>query len=612
MNTRWRVAAVIAALPGLIQPFWPGLNIGNDASRDLVAGLDIAWSGAVYADGPAVFGTALGSLGPFYYYLLAIPWLTGHPTGTLALLIAGLRLATLWLVYDTARRLGGSAVAWAACLVYATLSVVGESADPLSHNELAPLLVALCLRALIRADGGAGGWWVALAGAALGMAAQFNLSSAAAFPALLWSAAGPGRARRALRIAAATGGFLLPFMPRIGLALVVRGDPVVFSGYATIAQAAATSRFVPMAGWQAAGGIHCIAALLGYAALRGAPAMRVVWRPMILWLQWTVPIGVALAMRYGVLRYALASVVPLAIVAAYGLAGGWRTEGDDRLARPWWRRRWLGSVAVAASLLGAFGATTEGLLAMRMGAPEHGALYESMQWTHARLARLAQANGAMTSSDLFRFVHGRGAQRRPVCTPYSACLPLLEDGARAGPPPRHGADQPRHYRLAGNASDLPLVELLPQMDLGGATIARGTDALHDGESFDLPFRGMELAQRAQRGVAELAVLPTPRTPIAVDRMGDEFAIRIPFLARQGEPAAARVRAVAGAWHPTQPCSVVLTLDGVRPQQSLTHDALFSEVALTIPAGVPRTELVVAVQGCKLMYLDVFDEPEEGP
>lgn len=610
---RWRAAAVIAALPGLIQPFWPGLDIGNDASRDLVAGLDIALSGAMYADGPAVFGTALGSLGPFYYYLLAIPWLTNHPTLTVAMLITGLRLATLYLVYGTAWRLAGSAVAWAACLVYATLSVVGDSANPLSHNELAPLFVALCLRALTRAEDRLDGWWPALAGAALGMAVQFNFSSAAAFPALLWLSSGRVHERRALRVAAAASGFILPFVPRIGLTVAMRGDPDVLSGYAMVADAVATSRVSLMRGWHAAGGSQLLAVVLGYQAARGGSLVLRSWRPMIVWLQWTGTIGVGLAACYGPLRYALAAAVPMAIVAGYGLAGSWRgerDEGDSR--RPWWQHRWLRTAAVVCSLLGALSGTTEGLLATISRTPARDALYEPMPWTQSRLDRISNANGVVTPSDLLHFVHGRGAQGRPICTLFSSCIPLLEYAERAGLRTRPGSDQPRHYRLAGNQSDVPLIEISPQMDLTNATVVHGTALLRSGESFDLPFRSTELAQRAQRGVAELVVLPMPRTPIGVDGMGDEFSVRIPFLPSQIEPAAARVHVVAGAWHPNQPCALGITLDGVQPPQSLTRDGLFSEVTFTIPAGVARSELVVAVHGCKLMYLDAFDEPENTP
>jgi hypothetical protein len=210
-------------------------TIATDTARDLIAAWDIVQGTHYPLRGPELYTT--WTLGPLWYYLLALPLALTHSAAVAALMIAMLAALKFPLAYRLGAAFGDATLARFAVLAIALPGWWLFEWLVTSHTNLAvPCLLACAAFALRWARGGSA-WTASMA------ALMFALALHAHPTSLLWAwIAVPALYARYRRgglipwahLAAAAGLFVLPFVPML-IAEAASGWPMLAGTQAFVA-----------------------------------------------------------------------------------------------------------------------------------------------------------------------------------------------------------------------------------------------------------------------------------------------------------------------------------------------------------------------------------------
>ncbi len=146
----------------------------GDEGRDALVVKRMLVDGKPTLLGPS---TSVGDLhlGPMYYYFMAPAlWASHlHPVGP-AVMVALFGVATVWLVWRVTRDFFGPKAGWMAGLLYAVSQPVIEHTRFSWNPNPMPFFALLAVWAVYRADLTKKGWWLAVAGACLGVVIQLH------------------------------------------------------------------------------------------------------------------------------------------------------------------------------------------------------------------------------------------------------------------------------------------------------------------------------------------------------------------------------------------------------------------------------------------------------
>lgn len=271
-----------------------------DSSRDLANGLAIALGLNFPSAGPIVNFSRL--FGPFWFYLLSIPFALGAGVKLVVWGIGLLSAAKLWVAWRLGREWGSPmlGLAWAAILLVPGWAMV--SALVPSHVSMVEVFVLLALWFAVRAGANGGLRDLILMAIAYSLAMHGHPTSVIYAPMLAWLS------RRAwwfnpYRLGAALTAFGLPFLPLIVSVLVSAAND---SGSTETVAAGASVADVLTTLW---------------ARLLSTPAVAWSWTLQVSEL----PTSVASGSPGAALLHALWAVLGLAALAG-GLLALWRRE----------------------------------------------------------------------------------------------------------------------------------------------------------------------------------------------------------------------------------------------------------------------------------------------
>lgn len=196
---------------------FPASLLVFDSSRDLANGLAIAFGLNFPSAGPIVNFSRL--FGPFWFYLLSIPFALGAGVKLVVWLIGLLSAAKVWVAWRLGREWGSPTLglAWAALLLLPGWAMVSTLVP--THVSMVEVFVLLALWFAVRA-GRSGGWRdLVLMAITYSLAMHGHPTSVVYAPMLAWLS------RRAWwfspsRLSGALLAFGLPFLPLIVSALV--------------------------------------------------------------------------------------------------------------------------------------------------------------------------------------------------------------------------------------------------------------------------------------------------------------------------------------------------------------------------------------------------------
>lgn len=355
----WGIVLSLAVLDAV--PYFLAF-VEGDFARDLYAALRIVQGRAFPLEGPLIAYTA--HLGPVWYYALAIPMALGRSVASVVAAIAVVAALRFPLAYALGRDAFDRRTGLAFAILLALPGVGSMPSLWIAHPSVAPTLVLAVSCALWRAHARSSPGWLAVAGAAFGLALHAHPTTLPLAVPLAWVAFGqmrrigaPGVVGTAAAIALAAA----PFLPLLAgwrehvgdtLALSARisGDAAAFGPGALAAVADNLAWRVPdivVGTWVAADGRPMLvwrvylAALYAAAAagavltfVRGETGERralvVVAASFVAWLVFVT------AIRDVTRFYMLYGILPLlALFVALGLIGLARQggRGGDVVAR---------------------------------------------------------------------------------------------------------------------------------------------------------------------------------------------------------------------------------------------------------------------------------------
>ena len=211
MNTWWpRIWLGVALLAWA--SLFPASLLVFDSSRDLANGLAIALGLNFPSAGPIVNFSRL--FGPFWFYLLSIPFALGAGVKLVVWGIGLLSAAKLWVAWRLGREWGSPTLglAWAALLLVPGWAMV--SALVPTHVSVVEVFVLLALWFAVRAGANGGLRDLSLMAVAFSLAMHGHPTSVIYAPMLAWLSRRVWWFRP-LRLSAALAAFGLPFLPLI-------------------------------------------------------------------------------------------------------------------------------------------------------------------------------------------------------------------------------------------------------------------------------------------------------------------------------------------------------------------------------------------------------------